>query len=91
MITQDGHSNGNYADLDYTGMHEFTNCDNEAFGSFEVFQGKDYCDENNELGDGEINPYSFYWWACFAGCLPDGDPIGPFTTSAEAYHDAQGF
>lgn len=31
----------------------------------------------------------WYWWACFPGCLPDSDPIGPFATEAEALADAQ--
>ena len=24
----------------------------------------------------------WYWQACFPGCLPEGDPIGPFPTEA---------
>lgn len=32
----------------------------------------------------------WYWWACFPGCLPDSDPIGPFATEEEALADAQG-
>jgi len=31
----------------------------------------------------------WYWWSCFPGCLPDGDPNGPFATEAEAIADAQ--
>ena len=31
----------------------------------------------------------WYWWSCFPGCLPDGDPVGPFDTEAEALTDAQ--
>ena len=31
----------------------------------------------------------WYWWSCFPGCLPDGDPVGPFETAAEAKADAQ--
>jgi hypothetical protein len=31
----------------------------------------------------------WYWWACFPGCMPDGDPIGPFNTQADALADAQ--
>jgi len=31
----------------------------------------------------------WFWWSCFPGCLPDGPPIGPFTTRAEALADAQ--
>lgn len=32
----------------------------------------------------------YYWQSCFPGCLPDGDPIGPFDTRALAVADAQG-
>ena len=31
----------------------------------------------------------WYWWSCFPGCLPDGEPVGPFETEAEALTDAQ--
>jgi hypothetical protein len=31
----------------------------------------------------------WFWQACFPGCLPDSDPIGPFPTYAEALADAQ--
>ena len=31
----------------------------------------------------------WYWQACFPGCLPDGDPVGPFETEAEALADAR--
>lgn len=31
----------------------------------------------------------WYWWACFPGCLPDGEPCGPFDTEQEAIDDAQ--
>lgn len=31
----------------------------------------------------------WYWWPCFPGCLPDGEPVGPFDTEAEATCDAQ--
>jgi len=44
----------------------------------EVFEGSDY-----GLEDG------FYWWSCFPGCLPDGDPVGPFETFEDALEDAQ--
>ncbi len=32
---------------------------------------------------------SWYWWSCFPGCLPDGDPVGPFNSKQEALADAQ--
>ena len=31
----------------------------------------------------------WYWQACFPGCLPDSDPVGPFDTEAEALADAR--
>lgn len=31
----------------------------------------------------------WYWWACFPGCLPDSDPIGPFDTEGKALDDAR--
>jgi hypothetical protein len=31
----------------------------------------------------------WFWWMCFPGCIPDGDPVGPFDTHAEALADAQ--
>lgn len=31
----------------------------------------------------------WYWQACFPGCLPDGEPNGPFATEAEALADAR--
>jgi hypothetical protein len=32
----------------------------------------------------------FYWWPCFPGCLPGGEPVGPFETKDEAVRDARG-
>jgi hypothetical protein len=39
--------------------------------------------------DGE-DTSGWYWWSCSPGCLPDGDPMGPFKSEAEALADAQG-
>ena len=33
----------------------------------------------------------WYWQACFPGCLPDGEPMGPFKTRDEALADAQDY
>ena len=33
----------------------------------------------------------FYWQACFPGCLPDGDAIGPFKTEKEAIDSAESY
>jgi hypothetical protein len=40
------------------------------------------------LADGFGSSTGWYWWACYPGCLPDGDAFGPFPTSDCAYHDA---
>jgi hypothetical protein len=39
--------------------------------------------------EGEFLSRGWYWWPCFPGCLPDGEPIGPFETEAGALVDAQ--
>ena len=41
--------------------------------------------------DSEGSPVEagWYWWICFPGCLPNSDPMGPFTTEQEAIDDAQ--
>jgi len=65
--------------------HQFQTETGECFGGFEVFQVMHYDSIELELASG------FYWWACFPGCLPDGDPCGPFFTEAEAIADAQNF
>lgn len=31
----------------------------------------------------------WFWQACFPGCLPDGDPVGPFETEDDAIEDAR--
>ena len=31
----------------------------------------------------------WYWQSCLPGCLPDGEPNGPFDTEQEAIEDAQ--
>jgi hypothetical protein len=32
----------------------------------------------------------WYWQACFPGCLPDGEPEGPYATAVDAKKAAQG-
>ena len=31
----------------------------------------------------------WYYWPCFPGCLPDGEPVGPFASKQEALNAAQ--
>lgn len=70
------------------GYHPFDGEGGE-YGSFEVW----YNDANDTpLGeDGEPLETGWYWFACFPGCLPDGEPAGPFASSQEAYDDARDY
>jgi len=67
------------------GYHSFHNEDGEPYGSFEVF----WTDGDGEQDeDGSISGAGWYWFACFPGCLPDGEPCGPFGSSSQARSDA---
>jgi hypothetical protein len=44
--------------------------------------------EPGEVAYGLAEP-GWYWWPCFPGCLPDGDPLGPFTTCEAAVADCR--
>lgn len=65
-----------------------------ALPDVEVFYvSQDDCDEDarqteNEEGIDYTGP-GWYWWACSPGCLPDGDPVGPFGSEEEALADAR--
>lgn len=37
----------------------------------------------------ESNLEGWYYWYCLPGCLPDGDPIGPFDSEQAAIDAAQ--
>lgn len=47
----------------------------------------------DDMYDAEGEPYApgWYWWACFPGCLPDGDgePYGPFDSFEDACEAAR--
>ncbi len=60
-----------------SGYHCFRDEDGKEYGSFEVVYHK-----------GSNGKYAYYWWSCWPGCLPDGDAIGPFNSSRDAYNDA---
>jgi hypothetical protein len=60
----------------------------------EVFHWSPACDEHGgweKSANGSCHECAmlsgWYWWACFPGCLPDGDPVGPFGTEQEAIDD----
>ena len=44
-------------------------------------------EESRKLAGSEV--IGWYWQACFQGCLPDGDPIGPYKTEQEAIDAAR--
>lgn len=73
--------------------HEYSDSSRAEFPTslpnIEVF----YATEGDlwELAEGDLSksPEGYYWQACFPGCLPDGEPNGPFASYAEALADAQ--
>ena len=82
--------------------HSFIDDSGQEYGSFEVFEvnqsnvldfaidqfGKTYYGSvDTDLKPSEITGY--YWQSCFPGCLPDSDPVGPYTTESEAFSDAR--
>ncbi len=75
--------------------HQFQTEDTEegydTTGSFEVFhKSNEEATWTDEDGEQHTTGAGWYWWPCFPGCLPDGDPIGPFGTEEEAINNAQG-
>lgn len=74
--------------------HSFINHETGSeYGSFETFEiHKDEHVEtvvHDTYGEANHLEPGWYWWACFPGCLPDGSPMGPFKTEAEARADAR--
>jgi hypothetical protein len=58
----------------FRGYHRFRDKDGDEYGSFEVFW------QHN----------GWFWQLRSPGSAPDGEVIGPFTTSTEAYQSARG-
>ena len=72
------------------GYHKFhAHETDDLHGCFEVFwsDGGEFNIEEND----EAHPPGWYWWACFPGCMPDGEPTGPFPESSYAFYDADEF
>jgi hypothetical protein len=81
----------------HNGYHSFHDEDSqEPYGSLEVFwndgtEGNDNCANQQRGGQHDYRDSQgagWYWWACFPGCLPDGDASGPFANSRQALEDA---
>ena len=72
--------------------HSFLDPSGNAHGSFEVFritrQNRPGWGDNGRDADGSLIRCGYYWQACFPGCLPDGEPMGPFRSEAAAVRDA---
>lgn len=60
--------------------------DPHALPDIETFMGEDYPSEEPEDA---LEADKWYWWSCLPGCLPDGEPNGPFDTENEALADAR--
>ena len=65
--------------------------DPHALPDVEVFEidDPDYCDNPDEGGEPayKFSGPGWYYWFCFPGCLPDGEPIGPYETEELAVAD----
>lgn len=62
----------------HVGFHQFEDTNGQPYGSFRVFAPSD--EAGLEAG--------YYWCVEFPGCLSDGEPMGPFDSSKEAWEDA---
>jgi hypothetical protein len=63
--------------------------DPHSLPDLEVFYA---CEDELSVGDGSDDrnyPAGWYWWACFPGCMPDSDPMGPFDSLESALADAR--
>jgi len=78
------------------GYHQFhAEKTQEPYGSFEVFwhdgghMVEQDPDDSMPLDDWrDAEAAGWYWQACSPGCLPDGEPSGPFASSRQAHQDA---
>jgi hypothetical protein len=76
--------------------HRFKSEDGSEYGLFEVFYKTDIEIRNDwdvgrqaDGGERTRDLTGWYWWACFPGCLPDGEPQGPYESETEAIQMAQ--
>jgi hypothetical protein len=71
--------------------HQFRDDSGESYGSFEVFH---VSIEESKRRDSQPDLWhcesGWYWHPCFPGCLPSGDPSGPFNNEVSAILDALG-
>lgn len=73
----------------HAGYHQFhAEETQEPYGSFEIFWHDDTAFDYDEDHTFDPQPAGWYWHACQPGCLPDGEPCGPFASSRQALEDA---
>jgi len=81
-------------DVNFYGYHRFSG-NGVEYGSYYIFQvtiaDLDRAGADCETYDSQITEAGWYWQAQFPGCLPDGDPSGPYHTSRLAYEAANDF
>jgi hypothetical protein len=65
-----------------TAFEPLYDIDPHTGGSVEIF----YADRGLARSFGTPNA-GWYFWSCLPGCLPDGPPKGPFTSSYLAYRN----
>lgn len=72
--------------------HRFKDENGYEYGSFETFEVTPEESESATKADPD-NPVfpepGWYWWPCFPGCIPDGDPMGPFASEKDALFDVK--
>jgi hypothetical protein len=77
-----------------TDPHALPDVETFYIGTVRHYRDRLDCFRCSDWANDEDNtPHSehvgWYWVPCFPGCIPDGEPSGPFTTEAEAVEDAQ--
>jgi hypothetical protein len=76
----------------HVGYHSFHDENGDCHGSFEIFWhgGKYITHGVHSETEGEADEWSpgWYWWSCFPGCIPDGSPDGPYSSSRDALEAA---
>ena len=76
-------------------MHAYSDPDREhddhALPDIEVYFLRTSVIQQDGLTDedGDQLEAGWYWQAGFPGCMPDGEPHGPFRTQADALADAR--
>jgi hypothetical protein len=67
---------GGFESAIYESVHEI-----EGNTLFEIVSGGNTAEIDAAEG--------WFYWCCFPGCLPEGEPMGPFETLEEAEEDAK--